>query len=85
MANRHILTVSQLNDFKEWLISDGWEIQKTVGEWEVLRAIKQGKKHPLIVYSKLKTNNDTLLVHLTVLDRDEHIIWQYLKSKRRND
>lgn len=84
MANRHILAISQLDDFKKWLVSDGWEIQKTVGEWEVLRAVKQEKKHPLIVYSKLETNNDTPLVHLTVLDRDVHIIWQYLKSKKEN-
>lgn len=68
MANRDTLAVSKLEDFKQWLIKDGWEIQETKGWLEVLRATKQDKKYPLIIYRKDKTNRGSEnIVHLSVL------------------
>ncbi len=81
MANRNTLCVTQLNDFKLWLIKDDWQIQESKGTWETLRATKQGRKNPLIVYEKLSTIRGQSLVHLTVLDRDMPIVRQFLNSK----
>ena len=52
MANRHTLHISKLEDFKEWLVKDGWEIEEPKGIYEVLRARKYGRQNPLIVYTK---------------------------------
>lgn len=52
MANRHTLHISKLEDFKDWLIKDGWEIEESQGFYEVLRARKPERKNPLIVYKK---------------------------------
>lgn len=81
MANRSTLAVSKLGDFKEWLKRDGWIIQEPKGYWEVLRAVKQGRKRPLIVYKRTDTNNDTELVHYTVEDRDMGVVWAFLKTR----
>ena len=81
MANRNILKLSKIDDFKDWLVSDGWKLQKTEGVWEVLRAVKEGRKNPLIVYKRLSTDNGKELVHLTVLDRDIGVVNTYLRSR----
>lgn len=81
MANRNTLTVTHLNLFKSWLIQDGWEIQEAKGKYEALRATKQGRKNPLIIYERLSTYRGQSLVHLTVLDRDMPIVRQFLNSK----
>ena len=56
MANRNTLSVIKLDDFKAWLVSDSWQIQVPRGFYEVLRATKEGRKHPLIVYWQHDTN-----------------------------
>ena len=84
MANRNTLCVKKLNDFKEWLISDGWEIQQPKGYYEVLRATKQSKKHPLIVYKRLDTNSGNNLFHYTIQDRDVGVLRAYLKARKQN-
>lgn len=85
MANRHTLAVTKLNDFKEWLIKDGWEIQDTKGYWEVLRAVKQGKKRPILVYRRIDSNNGTPLVHYSIDERDLGIINQFIYKGNKND
>ena len=82
MANRHILSPTRLNDFKTYLISNGYTIEAPKGNYEVLRASKVGRKHPLIVYERLSTNAGTPLVHLTVMDRDASVVRNFLKSKK---
>lgn len=81
MANRNALSVMKLDDFKSWLISDGWQIQEPKGDYEVLRATKEGRKHPLIVYYRHDTNGGKELVHYTVLDRDMGVVRAFLKKK----
>ena len=80
MANRHTLSVSSIDKFKKWLITDGWQLQEPKGSYEVLRATKEGKNHPLIVYKRLNTNSDKDLVHYTVADRDMGVVRAYLKG-----
>jgi hypothetical protein len=81
MADRCTLAVSKLNEFKEWLIKDGWTIQPTKGYWEVLRAVKAGKKRPLLIYKRMDTNAGNELVHYTVEDRDWRIVRQFINSR----
>ena len=85
MANRSTLAVSKLEDFKIWLIFEGWKIAETKGYFEVLRAVKEGRKNPLIVYKRLSTDNGKELVHLSVLDRDIGVVNAYLRSRRVNN
>ena len=81
MANRNTLVVNQLEDFKAWLVTDGWQIQEPKGDYEVLRATKKGKRYPLIVYERLDTNGGKDLVHYTLLDRDVSVVFAFLKKK----
>ena len=80
MANRNTLSVKRLDEFKEWLEENGWQVQETKGFYEALRAVKENRKHPLIVYWRHDTNNGNELVHYTVLDRDMGIIRQFLRG-----
>ena len=84
MANRNILAVTKLDDFKSWLISDGWQIQEPKGDYEVLRATKEGRKHPLIAYYRFNTNGGKELVHYTVADRDSGVVRAYIRDRRKN-
>lgn len=83
MANRHTLAVTKLDDFKEWLVSDGWQIQEPKGDYEVLRATKEGRKHPLIAYYRFTTNGGKELVHYTVSDRDSGVVGAYIRDRRK--
>ena len=47
-------------------------------------AIKESKKHPLIVYYRHDTNRGKDLVHYTVADRDMGVIRAYLKARKEN-
>lgn len=85
MANRHILAVMKLDDFKNWLISDGWQIQEPKGFYEALRATKEGKKHPLIIYSRLATNGGKEPMHFSVADEDCGVVRAYLRDRRKTD
>lgn len=78
MANRNTLAITNLDDLRDWLIDDGWEIQETKGDYEVLRATKAGRRHPLIIYKKIDAK-----IHLSVLDRDMGVIRAYIRNARR--
>ena len=78
MANRHTLHISKLEDFKKWLEKDGWEIEEPKGIWEVLRARKQGRKNPMIVFQKKDAKE-----HLSIMDRDSGVIGAFLRDSNR--
>lgn len=78
MANRHTLHISKLEDFKKWLVKDGWEIEEPKGIYEVLRARKYGRQNPLIVYTKADAKE-----HLSIMDRDSGVIGAFLKDCRK--
>ena len=77
MANRHTLAITKINAFRDWLIADGWEIQDTKGYYEVLRAKKEGRRHPLVVYERLGAK-----CHLSVLERDMGVVKAYMRYER---
>lgn len=78
MADRSILHITKLEDFKEWLIKDGWVIEEPKGTWEVLRARKEGRRNPLIVYCKMNAKE-----HLSVMDRDSGVIGAFLRDYKK--
>lgn len=78
MADRHRLHISKLDDFKEWLVKDGWDIEEPKGTWEVIRARKSGRKNPLIVYTKMDAKE-----HLSVMDRDSGVIGAFLRDSKK--
>ena len=78
MANRHTLHISKLEDFKEWLVKDGWEIEEPKGIWEVLRARKSGRQNPLIVYRKADAKEN-----LSIMDRDSGVVGAFLRDCKK--
>ena len=76
MANRHTLHINAIDDFKQWLVSDGWELQTLKGDYEVIRA-KKGKR-TFIAFKRLKDN----LQHLSTTDKDARVVYAYIKAKR---
>lgn len=77
MANRHTLHKKHLNDFKEWLITDGWEILDCMSIYERLRA-RKGKR-VLVAYEK-----DAAKEHLSIADRDYPVVGAFLRSRRKD-
>lgn len=80
MANRHLLAINKLEDFRNWLLKNGWQIEETKGKYEVLRARKSTEKLPLIVYKKDKDG----LVHLSVSDWNTKYVADFINSKKDN-
>lgn len=78
MANRYTLAIAKLDDFKEWLAKDGWQIQEPTGDFEVFRAVKQGRKHPLMIYKRMNAP-----MHLSVMERDMGVVRAYLRERRK--
>lgn len=78
MPDRCLLHQTKLEDFKNWLIKDGWTIESTKGLYEVLRARKSTKKNPLIVYKQLDKTE-----HYTVQSRDMGVVRAYIRSNRK--
>lgn len=78
MANRSRLHINKLEDFKAWLINDGWKIEEPKGIYEVLRARKAGRKNPLIVYKKASAKE-----HLSIMGRDIGVLGAYLRDCRK--
>ena len=79
MANRNTLHISKLDEFKEWLIADGWTItDHSKNAYAVLRAEKKSvRKNPLIVYKKNNSEE-----HLSVADHDYPVVRAFLNSKK---
>lgn len=80
MANRHLLAVNKLDEFKDWLIQNGWKIEEPKGYYEVLRARKNTERLPLIIYERAKEN----LVHLSVSDWNAKYVAQFIYSRNPN-
>lgn len=82
MAERGYLHHNHLESFKEWLVKDGWILQKIKGEYEVLRAVKNGRKRPLIIYTKSNAKE-----HYSVDYRDWRVIKAFMRDYKegKND
>ena len=80
MANRHLLAINKLEDFRNWLLKNGWKIEETKGKYEVLRARKSTEKLPLIVYKKDKDG----LIHLSVSDWNTKYVYEFINDNKSN-
>lgn len=76
LACRDLLHKTKLEDFKAWLIKDGWIIENPKGLYEVLRATKTQRK-PLIVFEK-----DNSKQHYTIQDKYVGLVYQFIKDKK---
>lgn len=76
MANRNTLHINAIDDFKKWLVKDGWELQNVIGDYEVIRA-KKGKRL-FIAFERLKDN----LQHLSVSNENMGVVKAFYKSKK---
>lgn len=79
MANRQTLHIKHLEEFKVWLIKDGWKIEEPKGFYEVLRARKEKRQFPLIVYKK-----DAAKQHLSLMERDMRVVRAFLKERKKS-
>jgi len=70
--------LKKIEDFKNWLRGDGWQIEKTKGIYEVVRATKEGRK-PLIVYMRGSNGNERMAVQ----NRDEGVVRAYIRDRKR--
>lgn len=75
MAERCLLHKNKLDLLKRWLSSKGYEVQQTKGIYEVLRAKKN--KDTVIIYRKSE-----ILEHLTVQQKDDKLIRQFIRETR---
>lgn len=83
MPVRNLLHPNHLEQFKDYLMVHGWEIEETKGCYEVLRARREGRKHPIIIYQTAKgmggVHNNT--EHLTVRDVDIYVVKGFFRWK----
>lgn len=80
---RNLLAISHFDKFKNWLAVNGWKIQETKGDYEVLRATMAGRRNPLIVYKRTSTTAGNQLAHFTVLDRDLTLVKKFIKESKK--
>lgn len=84
MRSRQLLHVNDLNDFSNFLKSHGWQINPPKGEWEVLRAVREDHKDPLLVYTKAQTHRGNPVRHLTTFGLSLEWAHMYYDNKDRS-
>ena len=81
MRSRCLLHNNKLKDFKKFAIAEGYDVEPTVGAWEVLRLRMRdpaGTNPPLIYYVRARGD------HLTVMDGEPlALVQRYLKERAR--
>jgi len=78
MANRDLLHKSKLSLFAEWLTKQGWIIQSTKGNYEVLRAKKTGYD-TLIIWTRSNAKE-----HYSVPDKWYALVRQFISEEIKN-
>lgn len=83
MANRNTLSVNHIDDFKAWLVADGFTLHEPVGFYEVIRATKPDRKHVFLAYRKIQSGSGEWGKHLTVADRDMGVVRAFLRDRNK--
>ena len=52
MKNRMTVRHGMLGDLKEYLAKSGWKLEEPKGEYEVLRARREGYPRPLLIHNR---------------------------------
>ena len=76
MANRHLLHKDKLDEFRDWLVSEGWNIYPSRGDYEVLRALSPKLKW-FIAYRRADVKE-----HYSVRDEDVGVLLRFLRRKK---
>lgn len=76
--SRNTLHKSKLDDFKAWLLQNGFEIRRGIGEYQVMQLGKPGQMFYGIY---LKQN---AIEHYSVDSRIDKIVWRFLNETRRS-
>ena len=75
MAERGLLHIKHLDDFRAWLEKQGFkQLPLSRNEYEVLR-MKRGK-NTVVVFKKLRSKE-----HLSVMEKDFRLVMGFLKAK----
>lgn len=83
MANRNTLSENHIEDFKVWLIADGYTLHEPKGFYEVIRATKPNRKYPFIAFRKIQAGGGDWNKHLSVADRDMGVVRAFLRDQRQ--
>lgn len=54
MANKYALALSNVQEFKSWLMQNGWHIEKIKSENEIVRMASDKHEKPLVIYKQTK-------------------------------
>jgi len=76
MAVRSLLHRSDLNDFAEWAVKNGFTEHPPKGVYEALRIKKMNRW--IIIYDRHRGD------HFTVMDKDHNIIRAYYHAKKKH-
>lgn len=79
MVDRAILHLSNIDDFSDWLIGKGWQIEEIKDYYEVLRARHQKYEEPIILYRQSGFNHVVARSGRGIGE----LIWQYIHERRR--
>ena len=73
MANRNLIHRKHLSLLRMYLRKTGWTLLEPKGLWEVLRAVREDRKTPVIVYRSFNSE------HFTIQDRDYAIFKKFIQ------
>lgn len=76
MANRYLLAMADVQEFKTWLMEKGWIVQPIKNEYEIVRAVKSDSPKPLLIYRK---HDETIFA--TVPDVWTEVVFDFYKDK----
>lgn len=76
MADRATLHRNKLADFAAWAEGQGYEREKTRGEYEVLR-LRKAPSPPLIFFARLGGD------HVTFQNPARDLVWRFIRENRR--
>lgn len=78
MKNRVTVQHGMLDDLIEYLTKSGWSIETPIGEYEVLRARKNGYPRPLLVHNRTSGG-----CGYSIDERDLKIFQGWKKNRRK--
>lgn len=77
--NRSCLHENKFEEFKTFLVSQGWELHKPTNCYEVVRAKKKGEK-TIVLYKRSGTSHATVGLNM---EHANKLIWQFIKNFRK--
>lgn len=80
METKRKILISRLDSLKKWLIAEGWKIEKSRCSYEVLRATKEGRTVPFLVFVKRGEEK-----YAEVVDRGNKTIDAFINRKKKKE